>query len=342
MLKALMKNKRFVIGISFILILLFSSMLYRVVFDNQIPVATIMTDDNGAITAKPPYSPWAHPPFGTDHVSRDLFIIILIGAKYTIGIALLIAFVRFLLSSMFGIFLQLYLPSFLRKSKPWFEGCYYFPASILAYLFFSFVLMEDGYRDGFATTFSERVMYEIIVLIVIGIPIVLINVSKEVAILQKKEFVDSVKVIGGSRWHLLNVHLMPYLRPQLFLLFVREVIQVLLLLAHLGILNILFGGAQIKTDMFDKAVFVSLSSEWSGLIGSNFRFLYTSYYWIPLVPILCFTIAILAFKLMVEGCEAVLQTQKVTSERVSIAKQRIEKRENASLTVKSDSFESLS
>ena len=342
MLQALLKNKRFMIGLSFILVLLLSSMLYHVLFDNHIPVAHLMTDDNGTITAKPPYSPWVHLPFGTDHVSRDLFIIILIGAKYTIGIALLIAFVRFLLSSMFGIFLQLYLPSFLRKSKPWFEGFYYFPASILAYLFFSFVLMEDGYRDGFATTFSERVMFEIIVLIAIGIPIVLMNVSKEVNILQKKEFVDSVKVLGGSRWHLLNVHLMPYLRPRLFLLFVREVIQVLLLLAHLGILNILFGGAQIKTDMFDKAVFVSLSSEWSGLIGSNFRFLYTSYYWIPLVPILCFTIAILAFKLMVEGFESVLESQKVTNERVSIAKQVIEKRKKRSVSVKSDSFDSLS
>ncbi|WP_226659040.1 hypothetical protein [Pseudalkalibacillus hwajinpoensis] len=316
MVRAFLKNKRFVLGGSFILLLLISSIVYSVLFDNHIPVASIMTDENGTIVGKPPYSPWVHPPFGTDHVSRDLFFIILIGAKYTLGLALGIALIRFVFSSVAGILLQLYFPSFLKKGKPWFEGFYYFPASILAYLFLFFILREDGYGDGFSTTFTERVIFEMIVLIIIGIPIILINVSKEVAILQRKEFIDSVKVLGGSRWHLLTIHLMPYLHPQLFLLFVREVIQVLLLLAHLGILNLLFGGALLKTDMFDKAAFVSLSSEWSGLIGTNFRFLYTSYYWIPLVPILCFTLAILAFKLMVEGMEYVLDTKQIVRNQV--------------------------
>ncbi len=324
MVRALLKNKRFVMGGSIILLILISSLVYSVVFDHHIPIASIMTDKNGTITGKPPYSPWVHPPFGTDHVSRDLFFIILIGAKYTLGLALGIALIRFIVSSVAGIFLQLYFPSFLKKGKPWFEGFYYFPASILAYLFLFFILREDGYGDGFSTTFTERVIFEMMVLIIIGIPIILINVSKEVAILQRREFIDSVKVLGGSRWHLLKVHFMPYLQPQLFLLFVREVIQVLLLLAHLGILNLLFGGALLKTDMFDQAAFVSLSSEWSGLIGTNFRFLYTSYYWIPLVPILCFTFAIVAFKLMVDGMESVLVTKQTEKSRVEERKKRME------------------
>ncbi|KMM39320.1 hypothetical protein [Guptibacillus hwajinpoensis] len=313
MLPILIRNKRFMIGSSFIFILILSSVLYSVIADNSIPTAEIITNENGDIVARPPYSPWDYPPFGTDQISQDLFFVILIGAKYTIGIALVIALSRFLFSSILGIFMQLYCRSFLQKVKPVFEGLYYFPASLLAYLCLSWVLMKDGFLDGFSTTFTERVLFEMVVLILIGVPIVLINVSKEVSIIQKKEFIDSVKVLGGSRFHLLRVHLMPYLRPQLFLLFVREVIQVLLLLAHLGILNILFGGALLTTDMFDKAVYVSFSSEWSGLIGSNFRFLFTDYYWIPLVPIFCFTIAILAFKLMIEGFEATLYTKACQS-----------------------------
>lgn len=332
----MVKNKRFLIGGSFIILIVISSLVYSIVFDNHIPVASITTDENGTITGKPPYAPWEHPPFGTDHVSRDLFFILLIGAKYTLGLAFGIALIRFIFSSVAGIFLQLYFPSFLQKGKSWFEGFYYFPASILAYLCLFFILREDGYGDGFSTTFTERVIFEMIVLIVIGIPIILLNVSKEVAILQRKEFIDSVKVLGGSRWHLLKVHLMPYLRPQLFLLFVREVILVLLLLAHLGILNLLFGGAQLKTDMFDKAAYVSLSSEWSGLIGTNFRFLYTSYYWIPLVPILCFTLAILAFKLMVEGMESVLETQQIERNRVDEKGER-----SVDVPRKKEAFDSL-
>ncbi|MBN8209031.1 hypothetical protein JI666_09765 [Bacillus sp. NTK071] len=342
MMTLLLKNKRFMLGSSFILLLITSSLLYSIIYDNDIPKAEIKTDVNGDIIARPPYSPLDYPPFGTDQVSQDLFFVILIGAKYTIGLALVIALMRFLLSSLLGIFLQLYCRRILQKVKPIFEGLYYFPASILAYLCLSWVLMKDGFIDGFTTTFSERVLFEMVVLVLIGVPIVLINVSKEVSLIQNKEFIDSVKVLGGSRFHLLRVHLMPYLRPQLFLLFVREVIQVLLLLAHLGILNILFGGAILTTDMFDKAVFVSFSSEWSGLIGSNFRFLFTDYYWIPLVPIVCFTIAILAFKLTIEGFEAALETSEIQSAKgLKVDKKKVNKEVGNRVKIEKGSFDYL-
>ncbi|TKD72323.1 hypothetical protein [Pseudalkalibacillus hwajinpoensis] len=342
MMILLLKNKRFMLGSSFILILITSSLLYSIIQNNVIPKAEIKADVNGDIVARPPYSPWDYPPFGTDQISQDLFFVILIGAKYTIGIALVIALIRFLLSSLLGIFMQLYCRPLLQKVKPFFEGFYYFPASILAYLCLSWVLMKDGFIDGFTTTFTERVLFEMVVLILIGVPIVLINVSKEVSLIQNKEFIESVKVLGGSRLHLLRVHLMPYLRPQLFLLFVREVIQVLLLLAHLGILNILFGGALRTTDMFDKAVFVSFSSEWSGLIGSNFRFLFTDYYWIPLVPIVCFTIAILAFKLTIEGFEAVLETRQIQSAKgMEVHKEKRRKEVGNTVRIEKDSFDYL-
>ncbi|MGD6911654.1 hypothetical protein ACQCT1_12055, partial [Micrococcus luteus] len=39
----------------------------------------------------------------------------------------------------------------------------------------------------------------------------------------------------------------------------------------------------------------------SGLIGKDFKYLFTTYTWIPFIPILFLTLAIIALKLMVEG-----------------------------------------
>ncbi|WP_377890568.1 peptide ABC transporter permease [Alkalihalobacillus sp. R86527] len=300
--KALLKNAQFMIGSTFFLSVLVASILYTVFFQDHIPVADLTYGDNGEVLAKPPYSPFDHPPFGTDNVSQDLFFLLLVGAKYTLGIALLIALARFALSLLLGVGLQLYAAPILRRVKPLVEGFFYFPAPLLAYLILSWVLLRETFVGGeFSTTFTERVLFEVVILILIGVPITLTTIAKEVELLQEREFMTSAKVLGGSRLHMLKKHLMPYLRPQLFLIFIREVILVLLLLAHLGILNVLFGGVAITEDMFGNGVFVSLSNEWSGLIGNNLKFLFTTYYWIPLVPIICFTVTILALKMIVEG-----------------------------------------
>ncbi len=300
--KALIKNAQFMIGSTFFFSVLAASFFYTIFFQDHIPVAELTYDQNGDILARPPYSPVEHPPFGTDNVSQDLFFLLLVGAKYTLGIALVIALARFVLSFLLGVGMQLYAAPILKKVKPLLEGFFYFPAPLLAYLILSYVLMRDLFMDSdFSTTFTERMVFEVIVLIMIGVPITMTTIAREVELLQEKEFITSAKVLGGSRFHMLMKHLMPYFKPQLFIIFIREIILVLLLLAHLGILNILFGGAAIEEDIFGNSVFVSLSNEWSGLIGNNLKFLFTTYYWIPLVPIICFTVTILALKMMVQG-----------------------------------------
>ena len=61
----------------------------------------------------------------------------------------------------------------------------------------------------------------------------------------------------------------------------------------------------MKEDLFQNFVFVSLSNEWSGIIGNNFRFLFITYWWIAICPIFLLTLTVLAFKLMLEGYQSV-------------------------------------
>ncbi|MCA0987156.1 peptide ABC transporter permease [Guptibacillus algicola] len=337
--KALLKNVQFMLGSIFLFSVLAASILYTVFFQDHIPVADLTYGENGDVLARPPYSPLEHPPFGTDNVSQDLFFLLLVGAKYTLGIALLIAFARFALSFLLGVGLQLYAAPILKRVKPLLEGFFYFPAPLLAYLILSWVLMRDLFMDSeFSTTFTERVAFEVVILILIGVPITMTTIAREVEHLQEREFITSAKVLGGSRLHMLKKHLMPYLQPQLFLVFIRELILVLLLLAHLGILNVLFGGVAITEDMFGNSVFVSLSNEWSGLIGNNLKFIFTTYAWIPLVPIICFTVTILSLKMMVEGFQVATER---ASRKPRVVRKEKENQESYNKQINNRSFESL-
>ncbi len=304
----LWRNKLFMTGFLFIFLMLMGSLMYGWFFDNDIPIANLRFTEDGV--KGPPYSPWEYPPFGTNNLAESMFHILLIGAKFTLGVAFLVAALRFVISSVWGTLSELYLPRVNERGRPFLEAFYYYPVTLIAYLMLYWVLFEDGMFNGtdseFTYGFGTRVIIEILVLTLAAVPITSLTISKEVNLILKKEFMDSVQILGGNRRHILMKHILPFLKPQLVVIFLREMIQVLILLAHLGILGIFFGGGTMKEDLFQNMVFVSLSNEWSGIIGNNFQFLFTTYWWIAICPIFLLTLTVLAFKLMLEGYQSVV------------------------------------
>ncbi|TMU87207.1 ABC transporter permease subunit [Bacillus sp. BHET2] len=298
-----LRNKSFMAGFLFIFLTLMGSLMYGWYFDNHVPVADLRFTGDGV--KSPPYSPWEYPPFGTNNLAESLFHILLIGAKYTLGVAFLVATLRFVVSSVWGTLSELYVPKLNQWSRPFLEAFYYYPVTLIAYLMLYWVLFADGQFNGgdseFTYGFGARVIIEVMVLTLAAVPITSLTISKEVNQILRKEFMESVHILGGNRRHILLKHILPFLKPQLVIIFLREMIQVLILLAHLGILGIFFGGGAMKEDLFKNVVFVSLSNEWSGIIGNNFRFLFTTYWWIAICPIFLLTLTVLAFKLMLEG-----------------------------------------
>ncbi|WP_079477632.1 ABC transporter permease [Halobacillus salinus] len=324
-MKKVWKSKRFTVGFLFISLLLAASLSYDWFFQNDVPKAELRYIDGEVQT--PPYSPWDYPPFGTNNLGESLFHVLLIGAKYTLGVALLIALLRFVLSVVVGTVSEMYAPKWTEKIRPWIEAFYYYPVTLIAFLMLQWLLFQDGMFDGtdaeFTYSFNTRVIVEVSVLTLIAMPITSLTIANEVKQIKLKEFMESVQILGGGRFHVLKKHVMPFLKPQLIVVFLREVIQVLVLLAHLGILGIFFGGGDQKKDLFDNNVFVSLSNEWSGLIGNNFAFLFTTYWWMAIAPILMLTLAVLAFKLMVEGYLTVQKQPSNTDSREYIEEKQV-------------------
>jgi peptide/nickel transport system permease protein len=138
----------------------------------------------------------------------------------------------------------------------------------------------------------------LVVLITFAIPTLTVLISSEINKILNYEFIESARTLGGSRYHLLMKHIKPYLLPQLFIIYFREFIQVMLLLAHLGVIGIYLGGGTSETDLFSKTKILSASNEWSGLIGTWWSFIWTTYPWIAFIPVLFFTFTISAGKLI--------------------------------------------
>lgn len=315
MVKALLKKPLFWCGFLFIFLWLAGSFLYLLIWHNHIPIADLMLDQNGQVTARPPYSPAMFPPLGADDFGQNIFIVILIGAKFTLGFAILIALLRVILSGFFGVTLRLYASKIGRVILAPFESLSFFPIALLAYFILQWVLFQDAiiHQGHFTYSFWERTWMDVAALTLISLPTTTQTLFNETDYLLQREFIDSAKILGGSRSHIFLVHLKPFLSPRLFLVFIREIIQVLLLMAHLGVFRVAIGGILMKDSMFS-GLFgpkypYSLSNDWAGLIGIYWHFLWTTYPYLAFIPIVLVTLSILSVKGILVSIQSVLNVE---------------------------------
>ncbi|WP_376846711.1 hypothetical protein [Camelliibacillus cellulosilyticus] len=312
---------------------------------NRIPIAPLTYDQHGNLVERPPYSPLAYPPLGADPFSRDIFVVLLIGAKFTLGFSLLIAFFRVIIGSLIGVFLKVYLPKLGKYLLMPFENLNYFPIALFAYLFLKWILLDDGVNlEGkFTYDFWTRTWVDVAVLTILALPAVTQTVFNETGNIVGKEFIVCSKTLGGNRRHLLWTHIRPFLSPQLVLIYIREVIQVLLLLAHLGIFKIVAGGSRIEASFIENLPFTD-TNDWASLFGSWFQLIWSGYYWLPFIPLLAVVTAILAMKGILLSMQQVDQNIEVNDVISKKTKRRHE--EKASIAERSKptahSFEPVS
>lgn len=313
-MKHALKNPMFVTGMFIIVLLLGSSIYYSIAHDDVVPQTSMLYDQDGNLIDRSPFTPLQVAPFGTDKYGYHLFDQIIIGAKYTIGIAFLVASMRIALSFVAGVVGGTYFRRTLRSTSGFVDAMQYIPISLLCYFILSGVLMENGMEGTFQFSFLERMVFEIVVLTAVAIPTTTTLISNETHAIWGKGFIEGAKTLGGSRVHILTKHILPHLGPRMVIIFLQQMINVLILLLHLGLLKLFFGGTFFNPDPILGDEYRSVSSEWSGLIGSTFRFLpYET--WIPLVPILFFVLVIFSVNLLLEGFKQLTEKQVMPRSR---------------------------
>ncbi|MBM7587959.1 peptide/nickel transport system permease protein [Bacillus pakistanensis] len=290
------KNPIFLTGFSFIILLLVLSFGYSMVWGNDVRKLYFISENAVPIESAPISPKWAYP-LGTDPLGLDMLGKIIIGAKYTILTAFVIAFLRVFLALPIGFLLGTYLI----KQKKYINGIidsfHYIPLSILAYFLLHPVLWEP--IQGFSTTIVERFIIEILVLSLLIVPIVSSLLGNEIALIYKQDYITSAKTIGASRFRIINKHIFPAIREKLMLLFGQQVMHTLIIFIHLGLLKLFLGGTDITYNKFPDPP-KPITYEWSGLIGDTFRYLQEAP-WVPLTPILFFAATMLSVALMMEG-----------------------------------------
>jgi peptide/nickel transport system permease protein len=119
---------------------------------------------------------------------------------------------------------------------------------------------------------SSIVTYQIIILVFIGFPSVTIFTSDVTDELLKTSFVQTSKLMGAGKIHIVRKQLMPYIRSYGILFSVQQFISTLHITMQLGLFGMFLGGRNRAGIMgFDEPpIPATLSNEWAGLIGQNF------------------------------------------------------------------------
>ncbi|WP_421385293.1 ABC transporter permease [Bacillus salacetis] len=321
MLKVI-RQPLFILGFMTIFLMTLASIIHATHFDSAIPQTEWLRDSEGNMIAGPPLEPTKDYPLGTDEFGYHMLEKLVQGAKYTFGAAFLTSLLGFSLSFLFGVLLAFWKKEGSKNVIKGLSSSFYFvPQSIIAYNILHPILWESP--QGFAYSLTERVVYQIVMMALILAPTTALLIAEEVRDILKEEFIETAITLGATPFHIFRKHVIPHLRPRLFIIFPRLVVQVLLIIAHLGIFQIYFGGTSVCYDVFCDPP-MPIANEWSGLLGMYIKQI-NYHWWLAVGPLACFTISILAINSMAAGIEKGLTPAKAYSGRRWFWKKRTTK-----------------
>ncbi|MEI4828574.1 ABC transporter permease subunit [Bacillus sp. FJAT-53711] len=304
------KDKGFIIGFSFLFLLLSASVANTIWNGGEVRYITALYNNERELIGAAPFAPSWTIPLGTDKSGRDVLHMVIQGAKFTISIACIVSILRMMISMIFGIVFGLWFKKGIQLLESLFDGLHVVPLTIIAYFLLVNVLKMP--IDGFPNPFWKRAMFEIIILTVLALPPLTIFIAKDIQNMWNKEFMEAAKILGGSKFHMLCTHILPHIFPRLILQCVQQVIQVLLMLIHLGLLQLFFGGTWIDYSPMQEPA-KTLSYEWAGIIGQQYKLFFVTP-WVVGGPILFLTFTIFALQLIAGAIERV-QTKSIVMKK---------------------------
>lgn len=321
-MKAIWKSKRFVLGLTYIVVLVIASFIYGFYFkEDTLKPMRLLYNENGELIAASPFSPKQMPPLGSDRFGESIFFQILDGAKFTVLFAIGISLLRVLLGTIFGVLLSLYVTRLKSFVKTCTEVFYYLPTVFIAYLLMQpmnkmfFSNLDNKLEVNFSLLF-----YQAIVLVLVVLPTITTYVSSEIDEFMKQEYILSSQIMGANRIHIVRTHLRVVLKDRLFLLFMQNIIQTLLLVTHLALVSQFIGGVQKKSADLGTEKFISLSNDWAGLVGLNYFELNVSI-WIVFSTLAALFLTILILKLMTTGIQDALAKQDYSIKKIERQKE---------------------
>jgi peptide/nickel transport system permease protein len=250
----------------------------------------IIDEEGNRKLVSSPFPPSEQHPFGTDKWGYDILTLLLHGAKYTVFTVIGVALLRLVIGAALGIFQGIRTKKTGTKHMniSLFSGI---PIFIIIYFIMLGINIEPK-LSAFQLTIIQGALLTI--LGINGVYNVIFNKTLE---LKKMAYVEAAKTLGGNNAHLSQKHIFPSLRADFSAIFVNECIQVLHIIGQLGIFNLFLGGTE---KQYFPTIYLSITNEWSGLIGQSRSFLYHSQ-WIILFPLAAYVLLLVSFYLLSVG-----------------------------------------
>ncbi|MGM0790691.1 MAG: ABC transporter permease [Bacillota bacterium] len=250
----------------------------------------IIDEEGNRKLVSSPFPPSKQHPFGTDKWGYDILTLLLHGAKYTVFTVLIVALVRLIIGAAFGIFKGIRTKKTASKqfNISLFSGI---PIFIIIYFIMLGINIEPKLSPLQLTVIQGAL------LTIIGINGVYNVIFNKTLELKKMPYVEAARTLGGNNAHLSRKHIFPSLRADFSAIFVNECILVLHIIGQLGIFNLFLGGTE---KQYFPTIYLSITNEWSGLIGQSRSFLYHSQ-WIIIFPLAAYVLLLVSFYLLSAG-----------------------------------------
>jgi peptide/nickel transport system permease protein len=247
---------------------------------------------------------------GSDQLGRDVWSLLLFGARSTLLIALIVAMTRICIGLLIGLTAGWNHDSALDHALIGFVNAW---ASIPTLLLGVIAILAFDIRTGFYaftvglcfTGWSEIAQFA----------------RAETIALRERPFIEGARTVGLNGIGIVIRHIMPNILPTLAMMIALEMSAVLLLLGELGFIGVFAGGGirevQVspgRTGATSTQTFFS-APEWGALLAAGRGAVFNAA-WIIVYPALAFLWAVAGFNLLGEGLRQMLERRDVPLVRV--------------------------
>jgi peptide/nickel transport system permease protein len=328
--KDLFKKPKFLIGFTFLVTMVMASFLYEPFIAEHIERYDFFKYKGEMVG--PPFTPLELPPLGSDRLGTPLWTYIIQGAKFTILMAVGIGCIQVLFGLLISVFFLQFLKRVQKLLEVLVESMIYVPVAAIA---FWLLMPLDQIILKPEEQFIQLLLTQALLISLIGIPPVLVVLLKEIQKALQEEYVLSSRTLGGRGWFLYRKHVFTNLYPRLVLLFFQRNVQVLVLFAHLGFINIFLGGKFAEEIMVGEIRMFSLSNEWAGNIGKAYFEIMTAP-WLILAPLIALSLAVLSFNFMASAVQEVML--KDSQSRIKMKRKKMKTAKKTVTELRDDDF----
>lgn len=205
----------------------------------------------------PPLEPGPGVPLGTDDVGHDLWSWLLIGARTTLGIALVAAVLRLLIGGALG------------AIAGWQGGRKEVILARIALGFSSFPATILGVLGVIAFNVYSGALGFALALGLLGWADVFGWTRRETSAQERRAYIESARSVGMREERVVLRHLVPNIAAGLIALLALQVSAVLLLLGELGLLRIFIGGPVVEYGPTGRAFVSASQPDWSGMLAAT-------------------------------------------------------------------------